>query len=47
MNDTTAALDSQRVRGDGQILRLLQRVTLQECEAGVSDACDVAIVWVS
>jgi len=47
VDDTTTALDGQRVRGKRQVLRLLQGVTLYKCEASVPDARDVAIVGVS
>jgi hypothetical protein len=35
------------VRSERQVLRLLQGVTLYECEASVPDARNVAIIWVS
>lgn len=39
--------DRQRVRGEGQILRLLQRIALQKAEADIPNGCDVAIVRVA
>jgi hypothetical protein len=47
VNNTPTTLDGQGVRGERQVLRLLQGVTLYECEASVPDARDVAIIWIS
>lgn len=47
MDHTLATPDRQRMSSQGQILRLLQRVALQEGEAAIADACNVAIVWVA